>query len=392
METSANSINARIGAIAPSVTLGITARAKEMTASGREVWSFAAGEPDFDTPDHIKEAAMSALLRGETKYAPVRGLTELRSAIVSKLLAENGLSYTPDCVVVSNGGKHSLFNVIMAICNDGDEVIIPGPYWLSYPEMVRVAGGRSVIIPTDERGGFKMSPEQLTRAITDKTRAVIINSPSNPTGAVYSTDELSAIADIVVRKDLLVISDEIYEKIVYDGAEHTSIGSLSKDVFDRTITLNGLSKAYSMTGWRLGYCAGPKSIVDAVAALQSHSTSGVNTFAQHGGLAAMLGPSDAVDHMVAAFTERRELLFGRLTSISGVTCAKPMGAFYMFPNVSACGLDSRTFAERLLNEHNVAVVPGAAFGADTHVRLSYACSTETIEKGMDGFEEFVGGL
>jgi aspartate aminotransferase len=392
MQARRNNLNARIADIPPSATLAITTRAKKMVADGIEVRSFAAGEPDFDTPDHIKQAAAKALADGKTKYSPVRGLAELGAAISEKLAAENGLHYDASQIVVSNGAKHSLFNVILALCSEGDEVIIPEPYWLSYPQMVGVAGGRPVFVPAKEENGYKVTASDLEAVATERTKALIINTPSNPTGAVYSRDELAAIAEVAQKKDFLIISDEIYEKIIYEGVPHVSIGSLSEDALKRTITVNGFSKAYSMTGWRLGYCAAPSEIAAAITAFQSHSTSGANTFAQYGALAALGGDQECVSTMLAAFTERRTYLHERLSSISGVSCVKPMGAFYMLPNVSACGLDSTAFATRLLEEQKVAVVPGVAFGADANVRLSYACSMETIEQGMNGLESFVSSL
>lgn len=385
-------INDRISSIAPSVTLGVTSRANAMKADGKKVYSFAAGEPDFDTPDHIKSAAVKALAEGKTKYTPVVGLPQLRSAIVKKLAEENGLSYKPGEVVVSNGAKHSLFNVFAAICRDGDEVIIPSPYWLSYPEMVNIAGGKPVILHGAEKNGFKVTPKDLDRVITSKTKAIVINSPSNPSGIVYTREELKVLAEMVVERGIYIVSDEIYEKTIYDGVKHVSIGSLSSAIFDKTITVNGFSKAYSMTGWRLGYCAGPGEIINAVNALQSHSTSGATTFAQYGGLAALTGSQDCVARMVEAFTERRAYLYDRLMAIDGITCVKPMGAFYMLPNVSGFGLGSVVFAERLLESCGVAVVPGAPFGVDGHVRLSYACGMDTIKDGMDKFEGFVKSL
>ncbi len=385
-------INDRISSIAPSVTLGVTSRANAMKADGKKVYSFAAGEPDFDTPDHIKSAAVKALAEGKTKYAPVIGMPALRLAIAEKLVRENGVSYEAGQVVVSDGAKHSLFNVFAAICRDGDEVIIPAPYWLSYPEMVNIAGGKPVVVQGKEGDGFKISPSDLKSAITEKTKAVVINSPSNPTGIVYSAEELEALANVAVEHGLYIVSDEIYEKIIYEGIQHVSIGSFSREIFDHTITVNGFSKAYSMTGWRLGYCAGPAEIIKAVGALQSHSTSGANTFAQYGALAALTGSQDCVVRMVEAFTERRAYLYDRLMAIDGITCVKPMGAFYMLPNVSSFGLGSVVFAERLLESCGVAVVPGAPFGVDGHVRLSYACGMDTIKDGMDKFEGFVKSL
>lgn len=384
-------INTRIAAITPSLTLGITSLAKKMVKEGQDVCNFAAGEPDFDTPQHIKDAAVAALEAGKTKYAPIAGLPELRSAIADKLMADNALKYSADDVVVSNGGKHSLFNIVMAICGEGDEVIIPSPFWLSYPEMVGVAGGKSVYVAGNEANGFKITPDDLAAAITPRSRALIMNSPSNPIGIVYTKDELQALAEIAVANDMYIISDEIYEKLIYEGTVHTSTGSLSSAIFAKTITMNGFSKAYAMTGWRLGYFAGPQEVVKAASALQSHSTSGPNTFAQYGAVAALTGP-DCIGEMLAAFDERRSYLHGRLEAMNGVSCVRPMGAFYALPNISESGLGSVEFADRLLKDMQVAVIPGAAFGADANVRLSYACSMEEIEKGADRIEKFVATL
>ncbi|NQT92060.1 MAG: pyridoxal phosphate-dependent aminotransferase [Lentisphaerae bacterium] len=385
-------LNERIAAIPPSATLKITARAKQMVAEGRDVCSFAAGEPDFDTPEPIKRAAAEALAAGRTKYAPSPGLPELRGAIAAKLERENGLAYAPEQVVVSNGAKHSLFNIIMVICDVGDEVIIPAPYWLSYPEMVRVAGGTPVAVACAEDNDFKLTPDALAAAITPRTRALVVNSPSNPIGVVYTREELAALAEVAVAKHVLIIADEIYEKLVYDGTEYVSVGSLSDEVFEHVITVNGFSKAFAMTGWRLGYFAGPTEVVKAVNALQSHSTSGANTFAQCGALAALEMSDEDLAPMVAAFAERRGCLYDRLSAMDGVTCVKPMGAFYALPNISSFGLDSVTFARRLLEEHGVAAVPGAPFSADANIRLSYACSLDTINEGLDRLEAFIASL
>lgn len=385
-------MNKRVLSIKPSATLGLAAKAKELAAQGKQVCSFAAGEPDFDTLEPIKKAAIEALQRGETKYAPAAGIMPLRKAIADKLQRENGLTYKPEQIVVSGGAKSSLFNLFMAICDEGDEVIIPSPFWLSYPEMVRVPGGVPVFVEGKEANGLKITPEQLEAAITPRSRALIINSPSNPTGCVYSEEELRALADIAVKHDLLIVSDEIYEKLIYDGLHHVSVASLSEAVFERTITVNGFSKAFSMTGWRLGYLAGPTSIVKATIALQSHSTSGTVTFAQFGGIEALNGHEEAVREMREAFCERRDYLHERLTGMEGIRCVKPLGAFYMMPNISSLGMPSAQFAERLLSEQAVVVVPGGAFGADTHVRLSYACSMDVIREGMDRLEKFIASL
>jgi len=384
-------LNERIAGIAPSLTLAIDAKAKAMAAAGEKVCGFGAGEPDFDTPEHIKEAAAKALRDGKTKYAPNDGIPELRAAIADKLAAENGLAYEPEHILVSNGAKHSLFNVFMALCRDGDEVIIPAPYWLSYPEMVRVAGGKPVFVRGSEANGLKITPEQVAAAVTPRTKALIMNSPSNPTGMVYTRAELQALVEVAVRKDLYIVSDEIYERMTYDGAQAVSVGSFSPEAFERTITVNGFSKPYAMTGWRLGYYAGPLDIVKAGSALQSHSTSAPNTFAQYGAVAALRGPQDCVARMVKAFDERRQVLAGRLNALPGVVCLKPAGAFYVFPNIAGTGMTSLDFAARLLEREKVAVVPGLPFGADEHVRLSYACSLANIEEGMNRLERFLAG-
>ena len=384
-------LNETIAGIPPSMTLAITSKAKALAAEGREIYSFGAGEPDFDTPDHIKEAALKALKDGQTKYAPTPGLPSLRAAIATKLESENGLQYQADQVIVSDGAKHSLFNLFMALCRPGDGVLIPAPYWLSYPEMVRIAGGEPQFVASSENNGFKVTIDELEAAATSSSRAIIVNSPSNPIGCVYTREELEAIAAFAERHDLLIVSDEIYEKIVYEGTEHVSIGSLSDDAQARTVTVNGFSKAFSMTGWRLGYLAAPKPLVKSIGALQSHSTSGAVTFAQYGALAALEGGDACVTEMVAAFTERRAYLYERLTAMAGVSCVKPMGAFYMLPNIGSARLDSLTFAGRLLDEKGVAVVPGGAFSADANVRISYACSMDNIREGMDRMESFLEG-
>ena len=388
------SLNERIAAITPSITLGMEAKAKELTAKGRKVYSFAAGEPDFDTPAHIKLAAVNALSAAQTKYAPVAGIPELRSAIAAKLAKENNLKYEASQIVISNGAKHSLFNIFMALCREGEEIVIPSPYWLSYPEMVRIAGGKCVFVKAGEKNDFKMTAAEFEDAITSRTKAVVINSPCNPVGNVYSRAELKALADVAVKHGVHIVSDEIYEKMIYDGAKHVSIGSFSKEIYDLAITVNGFSKAFSMTGWRLGYFAGPMELVKAVCAFQSHSTSGANTFAMHGAIAALNAheSADSIMEMVQAFAERRDYLYRRLSSISGVSCVKPMGAFYMLPNISKFGVGSVAFCEQLLDKEGVALVPGAAFGSDEHVRLSYACGMNNIKEGMDRFERFVKSL
>ncbi len=385
-------MNKVISAISPSVSLAITSKAKVLAASGESVCSFAAGEPDFDTPEVIKAATVAALQRGETKYTPAVGLLALREAVAEKLKRENGLTYATNEIVVSDGAKHSLFNIFMAILNAGDEVLIPAPYWLSYPEMVKIAGGVPVIVETEESQEFKLTPEALEASVTDRTRAVVINSPSNPIGIVYSGAELEALAAVAVKHDFLIISDEIYEKMVYDGVEHISIGSFGKEVFDRTVTVNGFSKAFSMTGWRLGYFAAPVAIAKVAGTLQSHSTSGPNTFAQYGAIVALESAAGDVAKRIAAFADRRDFMYEKLSAVTGLTCIKPQGAFYMLPNISSYGIGSVEFAERLLDEAKVAVVPGAAFGADANIRMSYACSKENITEGIERIAAFVGKI
>lgn len=392
MKTDPDSISPNVAAIKPSVTLSISAKAKELERHGSKVWNLSAGEPDCDTPDNIKEEAIAKLREGQTKYTASEGLLALRKAIALKLARENGLHYDPSQIIVSNGAKHSLFNVILTICSRGDEVIIPGPYWLSYPEMVSIAGGRPVMPVAGEENGFKITVKELAAVVTPATRAIIINSPSNPTGAVYTRDETLEIAEFAAQRGLYIISDEIYEKNLYGARKHVSTGALSEKIFARTITVNGFSKAYSMTGWRLGYCAASKALADAMGALQSHSTSGPCTFAQYGAIEALQGSQDCIAAMMKAFSERRECMHSRLLGMKGVSCIKPDGAFYMFPNISASGLGSVEFAERLLEQEKVAVVPGLPFGSDKHVRLSYACSLETIEKGTDGMARFLKSL
>lgn len=385
-------LNERVAAIAPSLTLAIDAKAKALAAAGEKVCGFGAGEPDFDTPEHIKEAAAKALREGKTKYAPNDGIMELRTAIADKLASENKLSYKTDQILVSNGAKHSLFNIFMALCRAGDEVIIPAPYWLSYPEMVRVAGGTPVFVRGSEAHGLKVTASQLEAVITPRSKALVINSPSNPTGMVYTRDELRALAEVAVKHNLYIVSDEIYERMVYDNVEAVSVGSLSPEIFRRTITVNGFSKPYAMTGWRLGYFAGPLELVKAASALQSHSTSAPNTFAQYGAVAALRGPQDCVTKMVQAFDGRRQYLYQRLANMKGITCVKPAGAFYVFPNITSFGLGSIDFAGKLLTAEKMAVVPGLPFGADEHIRLSYACSMANIEEGMMRLERFTSTL
>ena len=382
------SIASRATILTPSLTLSIDSKAKAMKAEGVDVCGFGAGEPDFDTPDHIKAAAQAAIEVGFTKYTPSSGIPELRQAIADKLLADNKLEYKASQIIVSNGAKHSCFNAILATCEPGDEVIIPSPYWLSYPEMVRLAGADPVFVQTTEENAWKMTAEQFENAMTPRTKMVIINSPGNPTGSVYTRDELVKISEVASEEDILILSDEIYEKLTYDGAEHVSIASVSPEAYDLTITVNGFSKAYAMTGWRLGYLAAPEAIAKAIDSIQSHSTSNPCSFAQKGGLAALKGDQQSVADMREEFQMRRDYMYNRLINIPGVTAVKPEGAFYVLANISKFSLTSQNFADRLLSKANVAVVPGIAFGDDRTVRFSYATSIDVIKKGLDRFEEF----
>ncbi|MFL6521565.1 MAG: pyridoxal phosphate-dependent aminotransferase [Chthoniobacterales bacterium] len=381
-------ISARAAQLSPSLTLSIDSKAKAMKAEGIDVCGFGAGEPDFDTPEHIKQAAIAALESGFTKYTPSAGLPELRQAISDKLEADNQLSYRPSQVVVSSGAKHSCYNAILATCQPGDEVLIPSPYWVSYPDMVRLAGAEPVIVQTTERNGWKMRASDFENAMTPRTKMVILNSPGNPSGSVYKREELEGIVEVAAEEDIYILSDEIYEKLVYDDTKHVSVASLSKEAYDLTITVNGFSKAYAMTGWRLGYLAAPEAVAKAVDNIQSHSTSHPCSFAQKGALAALKGDQQALADMRDEFSMRRDYMFDRITKIPNITAVKPQGAFYILVNISQLGLSSQNFADRLLSKANVAVVPGAAFGDDRTVRLSYATSIDIIKKGLDRFQDF----
>ncbi|MEO1392639.1 MAG: pyridoxal phosphate-dependent aminotransferase [Cyanobacteria bacterium J06634_5] len=379
----------RIRQVTPSMTLAISAKAKAMKKDGLDVCSFSAGEPDFDTPKHVCEAAKTAIDQGKTRYGPAAGEPALRDAIAQKLADDNQLTYGRDNIMVTNGGKHSLYNVLQALLDPGDEVIIPAPYWVSYPEMVKLAGGQPVTVTTTADTNYKITAEQLRAAVTPKTKLFILNSPSNPTGMVYTPDEIRALAAAVVETDIWVISDEIYEKILYDGAEHLSIGSVNSDIFERTIVSNGFAKAYAMTGWRLGYLAAPADIIKGVNTLQSHSTSNVCTFAQYGGIAALTGPTDHLERMLVAFDQRRQAIVRIVNDIAGLSCVAPKGAFYLMVDITQVGLDSITFCEKLLSEKYVATIPGVAFGAEGTIRVSYATDLDTIEQGMDRLQGFV---
>ena len=382
----------RAASLSPSLTLVIDSKAKAMKAAGEDVVGFGAGEPDFDTPQHIKDAAASAMAAGFTKYTPSSGIPELREAIAAKFQKENGLSYKPSQIIVSNGGKHSCYNVILATCEEGDEVIIPPPYRLSYPEMVKLAGATPVILTTTDKTEFKVTPEQLRATITPRTRLFILNSPSNPTGSVYTPEEIKALGDICVEKGVLIMSDEIYEHLTYDGAVVKSVASFSQAHKDHTIIVHGFAKAWSMTGWRLGFLAAPEPIAKAIDAVQSHSTSNPCSFAQKGGVAALTGSQEHLPKWLAEYAKRRTYAWQKLNSIPGISCVNSKGAFYLFPNISKTGLKSADFCARLLEKEKVAAVPGIAFGADDYLRISYATGMANIEKGLDRLDRFVRSL
>lgn len=381
--------------LTPSKTLAIDSKAKAMKAEGMDVFNFGAGEPDFDTPEHIKAAAIEALNEGFTRYTPSSGVAELRQAIADKLKNDNGLDYKASQVIVNCGAKHSCFNAIMATINPGDEVIIPAPYWLSYPEMVKLAGGEPYIVQTKEENGFKLTADELRESISPTSKMLILNTPGNPTGAVYTREELEELVEAALEDELLILSDEIYEKLIYDDAQHFSVASFSKEAYESTITVNGFSKSYAMTGWRLGYLAAPEAIARSIDSIQSHSTSNPTSFAQKGALAA-LKDSTASDEFVATmlteFKKRRHYMFERITAIEGLSVIKPMGAFYMLVNVSQLGLSSTEFTERLLEKSKVAAVPGVAFGDDKYIRLSYATSMQVISEGLEKLDEFCQSL
>jgi len=384
--------------ISPSSTLAIDAKAKKMKAEGINVIGFGVGEPDFDTPEHIKQAAIAAIEANFTRYTPASGTLELKQAVCNKLKRDNGLDYTPANIVISNGAKHSLFNTFQAICNPGDEVIIPAPYWVSYLEMVKMADAVPVIVEAEEASGFKFTAQQIRQALTGKTKAIIINSPSNPTGMVYSREELKEIADLAVERGLFIVSDEIYEKLIYDGYEHVSIASFNEKIKEQTIIINGVSKTYAMTGWRIGYTASNTAIAQVMANMQSHATSNPNSIAQKAAEAAINGDQEIIKPMVAEFTKRRDYIVKRINSIPGLSCLVPNGAFYVLMNISKfIGKEiegrkisgSDDFADILLDKALVAVVAGSGFGIDTHVRLSYATSMQNITEGLNRIEKLL---
>ncbi|MCF7973281.1 MAG: pyridoxal phosphate-dependent aminotransferase [Phycisphaerae bacterium] len=389
----------RAQSVPASMTIAVTARAKELKAQGVDVVGFGAGEPDFDTPEYIKDAAIAAIKSGKTKYTAASGIPELRQAIADKFKRDNNLDYTAEQVIVNVGGKHSVYEAMQAVLDPGDEVILPTPYWVTYPECVKLADSALKVVETDKANEYKMTPDQLKAAITEKTAMVIINSPSNPGGFTYTPDELRALAKVLEGTNIYVMSDEIYERLIYGDTKFISFAALSEDAYNRTITLNGLSKAFSMTGWRLGYTAGPLNVIKAMGRLQSHMTSNPVTFAQHAAVTAFGPESDqAIETMRVQFEKRAKVMADRLNRIEGIECAAPTGAFYCFPDVSAHFgrsingtklSNSMDFSQALLEQANVAVVPGVAFGCDNNVRLSFACSLEQINKGLDRLEQWL---
>lgn len=377
--------------LSPSVTMAITALGRELKAQGRDILSFSAGEPDFDTPEIIKEAAIEAIKAGHTKYTAVEGITETKQAIINKLKKDHGLNYELNHIVISNGAKHSLFNLFQVLIEEGDEVIIPAPYWVTYPEQVKYSDGVPVFIDTDDSTNFKITPEQLKAAITPKTKILLLNSPSNPTGGIYSKEELTALGKVLEGTEILVFSDEMYEKIIYDGKKFTAAAEVSEDMFQRTVTINGLSKAVAMTGWRFGYIATPKvELVKAMIKLQGQVTSNINSITQHASILALEGKADeAIETMRVEFEKRRNVAITQLNYIKGISCVKPEGAFYLFANIKELTNDSIKFCSELLEKEGVAVVPGLAFGAEGYFRFSFATDLPSIEKGIERIRKFV---
>lgn len=388
-------------AIEPSLTLAITAKAKEMKEKGIDVISFSAGEPDFNTPKNIINAAIKAMEDGNTKYTSVNGILQLREAICKKFKDDNGLEYNPSQIVVSTGAKQSLANTFLAILNSGDEVIVSTPYWVSYPELIKLADGKPVFVEGDEKSNYKFTKENLEKAVTAKTKAIVLNTPNNPTGTIYNKEELEVIADFAKKYNIIIISDEMYEKLIYDNENHISIASLSKDAYERTIVINGLSKSYAMTGWRIGYCAASEKIAKLMISIQSHVTSNVCSITQYAALEALSGPQDEITKMINEFEKRRNYMINRIESIDNLSIVKPKGAFYIMINIENClgkeinGKilnDSMEFCASLLENEKLAVIPGKAFGLNNYIRVSYATSMEAIKEGLNRIESFIKKL
>ena len=395
-------LSRKLDRIAPSATTVLNERAIAMKRDGVEVFNFAVGEPDFPTPDHIKEAGMAAIRENITRYTPATGILDLKEAICRKLARDNGLEYAPNQIATTSGGKHALYNLLYVICDEGDEVLVPAPYWVSYPEMVKLAGADPVILDTDSASSYKVTPGQVRSAVTPRTRALMLNTPSNPTGMVYTREELEAIAEVVVESGIYVITDELYEKILYDGHRHESIAALHPRMKEQALVVNGLSKAYAMTGWRLGYAAGPAAVMDLVVKFQGQTVMHPSAITQHAAVTALTGPEDFLPPMIKAFDRRRNYIIERLENMEGVACARPGGAFYVFPDMSAYTGRSRPdgrpvdgsldLAMYLLEEYQVISAPGAAFGTEGCLRFSYATTLDVIEKGMDRVEEGLSSL
>ena len=384
-------LSKRVNVLSESMTIAISSLARDLKASGKDILSFSAGEPDFDTPNKIKQAAIEALNKGMTKYTAVEGTLECRKAIAAKLKRENGLEYLPSNIVVNVGAKHSLFNLFQAVVEVGDEVIIPAPYWVTYPELVLYSGGKPIIIQTTDESGFKITASQLQEAITPKTKMLVLTSPSNPTGAVYTKDELESIAKVLKGTNIIIASDEMYEKLLFDGSSFTATASISEDMYQRTVTINGLSKSVAMTGWRFGYLASPnKELIDAINKLQSQSTSNINSITQYAAITALNGEvDDDIEAMRVEFEKRRNLAYDMLTKIEGLSVVKPSGAFYLFVNIKNIEQDSMKFCKELLEDSGVAVVPGIGFGMDGYFRLSFATDEKSIIEGINRIEKFL---
>jgi aspartate aminotransferase len=382
-------ISQRLKEISESSTLAITSRAKQLRKDGFDIINFAAGEPDFDTPEEIKQAAIKAINDGFTKYTPVSGISDLKKAISEKFKRDNFLNYLPEQIVVSCGAKHSIYNTLMAIADKNDDIIIPSPFWVSYPEMVRLAEAKPIFLKTSAKDNFKINPRQLREVITKRTKALILNSPSNPTGVVYTFEELKEISKICIENKIFIISDEIYEKLIYDNQKHISIASLGKEIFDLTITINGISKAFSMTGWRIGYLGAPKQITKAINKIQSHSTSNPTSVSQIAALAALKMAEKQVLEMRDELQKRRDYMIQRLQKLTEINCIRPQGAFYIFCDISKTGIKSDDFAQRLLESQKVAVIPGRSFGRDDFIRFSFTTDLESIKKGLDRIERWL---
>ena len=396
-----NQLSDRLNRLSPSATLAMSQKSNELKAQGVDVINLSVGEPDFNTPDHIKEAAKKAVDDNFSRYSPVPGYPALRNAIVAKLKNENGLDYTAAQISCANGAKQSVCNTIMALVNDGDEVIVPAPYWVSYPELIKLADGKPVFVEGDEKSNYKFTKENLEKAVTAKTKAIVLNTPNNPTGTIYNKEELEVIADFAKKYNIIIISDEMYEKLIYDNENHISIASLSKDAYERTIVINGLSKSYAMTGWRIGYCAASEKIAKLMISIQSHVTSNVCSITQYAALEALSGPQDEITKMINEFEKRRNYMINRIESIDNLSIVKPKGAFYIMINIENClgkeinGKilnDSMEFCASLLENEKLAVIPGKAFGLNNYIRVSYATSMEAIKEGLNRIESFIKKL